>query len=299
MSRSKTRDLVTVFAANPSILTARQNAPSVSNDRLKRIVTSKKDTLKLKSQVNITDGTANGCILHESIDLVVIATGFKAKSTNEKTGGMIQIYILHRTLHPMEAVKTGADFVVCGNCQHRKDANGKRRCYVQIAKGPSSVWQCYQRGGYARAALSEIPAIFADRLVRFGAYGDPAFIPREIVESIARAARRWTGYSHQWQNPEFSWLKSYVMASCDSELEAYQACSDGWRYFRVARFGDSTRVSDEISCPASKEAGKHTTCEKCCLCNGSKGSSDARKNIVIQDHSVIRKSTPLIQIEVK
>ena len=40
----------------------------------------------------------NGVILHEGSDVVVIATGLKAKSANAKTGGMVQVYILMRGL---------------------------------------------------------------------------------------------------------------------------------------------------------------------------------------------------------
>ena len=48
----------------------------------------------MKSQYN-----ENGVVLQESGDIVVIATGIKASSSNIKTGGMVQIYILHRHLH--------------------------------------------------------------------------------------------------------------------------------------------------------------------------------------------------------
>ena len=37
-------------------------------------------------------------------------------STNRKTGNMIQIYYLPVNIPPTEAVKTGTDASVCGNC---------------------------------------------------------------------------------------------------------------------------------------------------------------------------------------
>ena len=243
----------------------------------------------------------NGVILHESSDVVVIATGLKAKSANAKTGGMVQVYILVRDMSPLDAVKAGADVAICGNCPHRGAiVDGKligRRCYVNLGQGPRSVWQAYTNGRYGRVDISEYSKLFSGRAIRLGAYGDPAFIPRAIVAELTRVASFHTGYTHQWKTN--AWLKAYVMASCDSQSDAIEAQADGWRTFRVARKGDTAKLEREISCPASAEAGKRTTCNKCALCNGKASYTDARASIVIQDHSVIARSRPmggLIQI---
>ena len=56
---------------------------------------------------------ANGYILWEGASLidgapiVVIATGFASRSTNRKTGGMVQTYILRRDIDPVSAVQSG------------------------------------------------------------------------------------------------------------------------------------------------------------------------------------------------
>jgi len=241
----------------------------------------------------------NGFVIHEDDNVAVIATGFTAASTNAKTGAMVQIYIILRHQSPMDGVASGNDIAICGDCVHRAKyvdgvmVPGTRRCYVNLGKGARAVHACYARGGYRKLAPSEISSAFAGLLVRFGAYGDPAIMPEWLVVAIAAAARGRTGYTHQWQTA--TWLRPYVMASCDSAADAVRAAADGWRYFRVAGYGDTVKSANEISCPAAAEAGKKTTCDSCRLCNGTT-ANDRRKSIVIQDHSVIARSNPLIQI---
>lgn len=158
-----------------------------------------------------------------------------------------------------------------------------------------AIWRAYRNGSYRRIERSEVPVLFTGRSVRFGSYGDPAFMPEWVVREIAAVAKRWTGYTHQWRNPANAWLRGFVMASCDSLQDAQDAITAGWRHFRVSPYGDTAKLQNEISCPASQEAGKRTTCDQCGLCNGSK-PMDPRKSIVIIDHSVIAKSNPLVQI---
>ncbi len=244
----------------------------------------------MKSQYN-----DNGVVLQESGDIVVIATGIKSRSSNAKTGGMVQLYILHRHLHPVEASRTGADKRICGDCVHRGTiVDGKlinRRCYVQIDKAPSSIFRAYQRGRYRKVSIAEARQILRDRLVRLGAYGDPAYMRLSLIRAICSVARGWTAYSHQWRlRPD---LREFVMASCDSPSDVIAAQADGWRTFRVSAYGDNSKLTGEIACPASAEAGKRTTCNKCRLCDGAR-PEDTRKSIVIQDHSKIK--TRLYQI---
>jgi len=242
----------------------------------------------------------NGLILHEDQDIAVIATGLNRDSENSKTGGMVQVYILYRHESPSEAIMSGNDSVICGDCIFRAqyDTNGAmipgtRRCYVTIWQGPRSVWNCYRAGRYAYANGDY--SAFAGRVVRWGAYGDPALIPLPIIRKVSAVAAGRTGYTHQWRvYPE---LRPYLMASCDSIEDAIDATANGWRYFRVASKGETGIRRNEIVCPASAESGKRTTCENCRLCSGSRGRRETRKSVVIQDHSSIAGTKPLIQIK--
>jgi hypothetical protein len=83
-----------------------------------------------------------------------------------------------------------------------------------------------------------------------------------------------TGYTHQWRaSPEYA---DILMASCDSVAEANML---GFRTFRVAPATGLMKEKREILCPASKQAGKKTTCAECRACDGT--SSRARCDVVI------------------
>ena len=51
--------------------------------------------------------------------IIVLATGIDTPSKNQKTGPMVQTYILRKDISPSEAVRSGADYSICGNCIHR------------------------------------------------------------------------------------------------------------------------------------------------------------------------------------
>ena len=229
--------------------------------------------------------TVNGYVLYQGgslIDgapIVVIATGIRANSENVKTGAMIQTYILRSGVSPVVAVKTGADASICGDCLHRGDGTGAgRTCYVNVGQGPGSVFRAFQAGKYPQILPEQFAAIFGDRLVRFGAYGDPAAAPFYVWQSISYHAKGWTGYTHQWRSTPA--LKPYCMASVDSPSEAAEARDAGWRTFRVALPGDLPIMQRESICPASAEAGKKLKCFECMACGGG----DRRGSIVIKAH---------------
>ena len=50
---------------------------------------------------------SNGFVIHEDASRVIIATGFSTKSDNRKTGDMIQIWILVKSVDPVRAIKEG------------------------------------------------------------------------------------------------------------------------------------------------------------------------------------------------
>lgn len=231
----------------------------------------------------------NGTILYDGKSLldgkpiVVIATGLNGKSRNAKTGNMVQTWIMRSDIAPHEAVKSGDDKSVCGNCKHRgtidDGRNVGRSCYVTVHQAPLSVYKAYKRGAYPM--WNGDASLFSGLNVRLGAYGDPAAAPSDIWASIVSAAKSHTGYTHQWQAIKpTNVLRTLAMASCDSESEQEQASKAGWRTFRV-RTEQENLASKEIACPASDEAGKLTDCASCGLCGGA---SKLAKSIAIIAH---------------
>lgn len=233
---------------------------------------------------------ANGYILWEGASLldgapiVVIATGFASRSTNRKTGGMVQTYILRRDIDPVSAVQSGDDASICGDCPHRGTSDGQRNsgrtCYVNVGQGALAVYRAYKRNAYPLWDGYGVNG----RMVRLGTYGDPAAAPAHVWEAITRDASGHTGYTHQWRDPNAAHLRSLCMASADSPADAALAQSMGWRTFRVGMWGEVERDRaglNESLCPASEQAGKKLTCETCLACDGASGK---RGSIFIPAH---------------
>ena len=89
-----------------------------------------------------------GYVLHRGpspIDGKPIIVLMTTKSVNRKTGNMLQTYILRDDLDPLSAIASADDYSVCGNCRHRKQADGTRSCYVNIGQSVMSVWRLIRR----------------------------------------------------------------------------------------------------------------------------------------------------------
>lgn len=220
--------------------------------------------------------------------IAVIATGIFTKTENKKTGDMIQTYIIRRDIHPMLARRMGEDKSVCGDCKHKEQST----CYVNLCHGPIGVFHALIDGSYRAWQEGDLQH-FKDRYVRIGSYGDPAAVPYEVWENICNVAAGHTGYTHQWSNPKIDQrFKNICMASVDSidgyNKEYEKARAAGWRTFRVFANDKDVSVYDvkqdgEIVCPASKEAGVLTNCEKCNLCCGMSRANG--KNVIINHHA--------------
>jgi hypothetical protein len=216
--------------------------------------------------------------------IVAIATGIAGrKSRNEKTGGgLIQTWIMRDDMSPVDAVKTGNDVSICGDCVHRGAGNGANRsCYVVVFQAPLVVWKGAQRGLYPTMTAQEAGDLLAGRMVRLGSYGDPAAVPVAIWDGMLAHITAKTGYTHQWATGRFDGLQKYCMASCDSASEQTVAKALGWRTFRV-RAASEELQGREIVCPASKEAGAKTSCDACKACGGT--TAKARVDIAIMAH---------------
>ena len=216
--------------------------------------------------------------------VVLIATGFDKSSTNTKTGAMIQTWILVKNTAPLEAIHTGEDASICGDCRHRgtivDGRNVGRSCYVNLGFAPRNIWASAERGIYDRVTLDQVEELGAGRVIRCGSYGDPACIPLEVWKRLLRRAAGHTGYTHAWRtaDPEYS---TFLMASADSPEDRAAAKFLGYRTFRVASELED-KAPGEVVCPASKEMGAKTDCASCKACGGL--GSKAKADIFIVAH---------------
>ena len=217
--------------------------------------------------------------------IVVIVNKIDSDSENEKTGALVQTFILRSDVAPTDALKTGQDESICGDCQHRPllaGQTGAAPCYVNVGRSVRSVYEAYKRGRYTYADNATIAKALARKVVRLGTYGDPAAAPVRMWEQITRYAFGRRGYTHQWDRPGFdaqAWGR-LVMASADSIDEAAKANLLGMRVFRVSIGVD--KQPGETICPASAEGGRKATCAKCSLCSGT---SIQARDVVIADHA--------------
>jgi hypothetical protein len=222
----------------------------------------------------------NGFILHEDSSRVIIATGFSKASDNRKTGDMVQVWILVKSVDPVEAIKTGLDRLICGNCVHRGDGTGGgRSCYVNVGQAPLGIWRAWRAGKYPTLQFMDI---FAGRKVRFGAYGDPTHIPLSLALAIAGVSSGWTGYTHQWRKPSLQGWRSILMASVDTTAELLIARSMGWSTFRVTP--DLDHHSFEKLCASDRDG---TPCIDCQACAGARSGI---RSVFIPAHGTGRRN---------
>lgn len=220
----------------------------------------------------------------------IIAIATITRSSNEKTGAMVQTWILRADMNPIAASRTGADVSICGNCRHRgrydlltsTRIDSTRSCYVRLDTAPNNIWKTERRGRYLDLSC-DLPAAaerVAGKKVRLGSYGDPAAVPFIVWETFLEHVLGKTGYTHQWLRfPEFA---AFCMASCDTSEERLSAHMLGFRTFRVASLIAWKKEAGEALCPASEQAGKKTTCIDCQACGGN--DSKAKADIVIPAH---------------
>lgn len=221
----------------------------------------------------------NGVILYDGPSLlnkkpiVCIATGLLNGSTNSKTGDFIQTYILaNNNKLPTANLVSGGDEASCGDCIHRK-IDGLGTCYVNVAFGPDGVYKAFKNNKYAKFENKHLE-LFKDKLLRCGAYGDPAALPVSVWEKIISVTKGHTGYTHQWKKCDQK-LKEFCMASVDNPKELKQAKQMGWKTFRVRR-SDEPILPGEFACPASIEQNKRLKCEDCLACCGTKGYNNGK-----------------------
>jgi hypothetical protein len=194
---------------------------------------------------------------------VVIMT---MKTKNRKTGPMLQVWILREDVNPVNAVATGDDYSVCGDCPHRKQADGSRSCYVNVGQAPRQIWEAYKRGIYGK--LSDLnPSDIKGKKIRFGAYGDPALISPVLFATLIEHADGHTGYTHQWREPWAQWCKKVFQASCDGFADYAEASTHGWKTYAV--IPKNAKPYSGKLCPATAQ-NSQSQCVTCSLCDGAK-----------------------------
>jgi hypothetical protein len=170
---------------------------------------------------------------------------------------------------------------VCFDCPFR----GYLKCYthkyqqysgfVSMLKSIVREFTTLDFVPYVGIQTEKIISMSKDRYIRFGTYGEPTLIPLDLVASMVDVSKSHTGYTHQWaKNLDFA---KYFMASTHNEAQAEIAQKMGFRSF----IASSKPIKTAVTCPASKEAGFKSTCEKCGLCSGARKGT---KNIVILEH---------------
>ena len=228
--------------------------------------------------------------------IVLIMTGFQASSKNQKTGAMIQTYILRSDIPPIEAMQSGEDVSICGDCPHKATENGT--CYVRVDTGPNTVYRAFKRGSYTVPSMPSVTRLaMMGQTLRLGTYGDPCAIPFSVWENLLVHTIGHTGYTHQWKQERFSAFKVICMASCDNLDEDSRAKGLGWRTFTIVPKDTREYIPGALLCPASEEAGKVLTCAQCLACGGT--TSRNKASVFIPVHGVafkVARFANLIQI---
>ena len=204
----------------------------------------------------------NGFIIYEGTKngekFAVIAT---LKTSNRKTGNMIQLWILLSDHSPVDGVKSGLDAsTICTGC---KFASGNG-CYVNVGQAPLQIWKSYKANKYPKLDPFLYDNVFNGRKVRFGAYGNPSLIPLSIVKMITESCDGWTGYFHDWKGMSKEKAQSYgkyFMASTETNDSVRRAREKNLRFFHVS----PNQPKNTIECLSDSRG---LSCDQCQLCKG-------------------------------
>jgi hypothetical protein len=225
---------------------------------------------------------------NDTVQVFRLGTTSNEKICSNPKEKIVQTYTFSRKQY--ELVAHGGDYSMknffsnadsnCLDCPF----NSFGRCYVHKYSQYSGFMSMLKSIAKSYPTFEDIPTTYSihdiskmayGRYVRFGSYGECSLHPQEIIEMMANLSKSWTGYTHQWKNYN---LGNYFMASTHSSSEALSAAVLGYRSFIV-----SDEKQDVVNCPASKEAGYKSTCDKCNLCSGTLGTK-SKKSIFILTH---------------
>lgn len=200
-----------------------------------------------------------GPSLFDGKPIQVVLSSFDKDSENDKTGAMIQIYILPIDETPYQVFKSKAP-TVCGDCKY----NGGG-CYVRW----SNIGHISKSARRNIGTLDLGQSLCAGLRIRVGAAGDPAAVPTYVWETLLKDADGFTGYTHSWKDCDPR-LKDYFMASVDSSYENSVARIQKWKTFYVVESIEES-PEDSIRCLAAKikNNGLHYQCVDCMKCTGN------------------------------
>ena len=211
--------------------------------------------------------------------VVIVTMGGNNPKTDNDFKSMVQTWIMLRDTPPHEAVKSGDDAGVCGNCIQRPSVGGA--CYVKTFQAPLSIWRAYKRGNYNNVINLEN---LRGAELRLGSYGDPSAVPFDIWRNLIDKVqpRLMTGYTHQMSHKAFDKRMAEVcMISADTPKVALKAHAQGFRTFRMTTDTEQL-LPNEIICPNDTDGVK---CIDCGLCDGA----GDKPNIAILAHGALAK----------
>ncbi len=203
-------------------------------------------------------------------------------SSNTKTGDIPQINILVSEEKPTDAIKTGCDTAICGNCPLKPSIYYStpielrplfKPCYVNKGFGPNAIHRSKEKGTLKPASETFYSVI------RHGSYGDPGALSEKENDLIRSKAKKILAYTHSWAKKGASYLSQFCMASVHTIKDKIKANKLGYRTYRTVPFAASKLETDEIVCP---NFTRSVQCKDCGLCDGNQSSSG--KNIVIPAH---------------
>ena len=211
----------------------------------------------------------------EYLSFYFVITGFKSKSTNRKTGGMIQTYLLDKKTLTSEPKVFGAkcsDCPMVSKCYVNHDKMSVRRTVKKLLNG--------EKTSYSFSTLEEVLPLLKGERVRLGTYGDPSALPLQDMKKICETSDGWTGYTHFFKEIDSDYSK-YLMASVESLSSELLAHALGYLTFRVLLKEDETlEVSKQsIQC---LNITINRQCTDCLLCSGTSGRG--KKSIYIEEH---------------
>ena len=228
--------------------------------------------------------------------IVVVAI---PKSGNSKTDSMLQTFIMRSDVPPLEALKSGDDYSVCGDCLARPSNQGW--CYVNVAQSVNMVYKSLTQAPIIRKGIDTgntykpycdisdnwlaITALGTDKDNRLGTYGDPAAVPLDVWHYLNACAHGWNGYTHQWRTCSPAYAK-YCMASIDKPCDTLTAEMMGYRCF-IAHVEGEDKPTDTAhkvaTCPADKQVHGEAlaSCKSCLGCGGTAGRGSTHRSITV------------------